>query len=125
ARLLARPGVTGWAQVNGGTLISNDEKGALDEWYVRHASPWLDLRILALTIRFAFTGERRSEHAVKKALLEQSNGHGKKAASSTHKNGGEEPSPALRGRFASRAKVVQIPAQIALQRDQIDRNQDL
>jgi len=48
--------VTGWAQVNGGTLVTNDEKGALDEWYVRHASPWLDLRILALTIRFAFTG---------------------------------------------------------------------
>ena len=60
-RLLARPGVTGWAQVNGGNLITNDEKGALDEWYVRHASFWLDLRILALTLGFMFKGEKRSE----------------------------------------------------------------
>jgi Bacterial sugar transferase len=106
--------VTGWAQVNGGTLITNDEKGALDEWYVRRASPWLDLRILALTIRFAFTGERRSERAVNKALLEQSNGHGHKTPPSTPTTMQGEPGPALRGRFASRAKVVQIPAHIEL-----------
>ena len=69
-RLLTRPGMTGWAQVNGGNLVTNDEKGALDEWYVRHASFWLDLRILALTLGFMFRGEQRSESALQQALLD-------------------------------------------------------
>ena len=47
-----RPGITGWAQVNGGNLVNNNEKGALDEWYIRNASLWLDLRIIGLTILF-------------------------------------------------------------------------
>jgi lipopolysaccharide/colanic/teichoic acid biosynthesis glycosyltransferase len=63
SRLAVRPGISGWAQVNGGTLITNDEKGSLDEWYVHNASFWLDLRIVLLTIRFAFLGERRSWRA--------------------------------------------------------------
>lgn len=45
----ARPGVTGWAQVNGRNAISWDQKFALDVWYVDHQSLWLDLKILALT----------------------------------------------------------------------------
>jgi sugar transferase EpsL len=44
-----RPGITGWAQVNGRNAISWDEKFALDIWYVDNRSLWLDLRILALT----------------------------------------------------------------------------
>ena len=63
-RLAVRPGITGWAQVNGGNLVTPEEKNALDTWYVSHASPWLDLRIALLTLRFAFTGERRSEAAL-------------------------------------------------------------
>ena len=63
-RLSARPGITGWAQVNGGNLVTVDEKGALDEWYIRNASLWLDLRIVGLTFLFLLTGERRSEQAV-------------------------------------------------------------
>jgi lipopolysaccharide/colanic/teichoic acid biosynthesis glycosyltransferase len=66
-RLTARPGITGWAQINGGNLVTSDEKGALDDWYIRHASLWLDLRIALLTLRFLFTGERRSEQAVTEA----------------------------------------------------------
>ena len=66
-RLTVRPGITGWAQINGGNLITTEEKGALDEWYIRHASPWLDLRIALLTLGFFVTGERRSEHAVTEA----------------------------------------------------------
>jgi lipopolysaccharide/colanic/teichoic acid biosynthesis glycosyltransferase len=66
-RLAVRPGITGWAQINGGNLITTEEKGALDEWYVRHASLWLDLRIALLTLRLLFTGERRSERAVMEA----------------------------------------------------------
>lgn len=46
-----RPGVTGWAQVNGRNAVSWDEKFAMDVWYVEHRSLWLDLRILALTVR--------------------------------------------------------------------------
>jgi len=46
-----RPGVTGWAQINGRNALSWDEKFALDVWYVDNRSLWLDLRILALTIR--------------------------------------------------------------------------
>jgi lipopolysaccharide/colanic/teichoic acid biosynthesis glycosyltransferase len=45
-----RPGITGWAQVNGRNAISWDQKFTLDVWYVDHLSCWLDLRILALTI---------------------------------------------------------------------------
>ena len=46
-----RPGVTGWAQVNGRNAISWDEKFALDVWYVDNRNLWLDLKIILLTIR--------------------------------------------------------------------------
>jgi sugar transferase EpsL len=45
-----RPGITGWAQVNGRNAISWDEKFSLDLWYVDHQSLWLDLKIISLTI---------------------------------------------------------------------------
>jgi lipopolysaccharide/colanic/teichoic acid biosynthesis glycosyltransferase len=44
-----RPGVTGWAQVNGRNALSWDEKFALDVWYVDNRSIWLDVKILVLT----------------------------------------------------------------------------
>ncbi len=44
-----RPGITGWAQVNGRNVLSWEEKFALDVWYVEHHSFWLDLKILVLT----------------------------------------------------------------------------
>ncbi len=43
------PGITGWAQVNGRNALDWPAKFALDTWYVDHASPWLDLGILAMT----------------------------------------------------------------------------
>jgi lipopolysaccharide/colanic/teichoic acid biosynthesis glycosyltransferase len=46
-----RPGITGWAQVNGRNAISWADKFALDVWYVDHGSLWLDVRILWLTVR--------------------------------------------------------------------------
>nr|WP_272800843.1 sugar transferase [Sphingobium sp. AntQ-1] len=46
-----RPGITGWAQVNGRNALSWDEKFALDLWYVEHRSFKLDLKILLLTVR--------------------------------------------------------------------------
>lgn len=45
-----KPGVTGWAQINGRNAISWDEKFRLDVWYVDHQSFWLDLRILVATV---------------------------------------------------------------------------
>ena len=45
-----RPGITGWAQINGRNAISWEEKFKLDVWYVDHQSLWLDLKILALTL---------------------------------------------------------------------------
>lgn len=45
-----RPGITGWAQVNGRNALSWDEKFALDVWYVDNMSFWLDLKILAMTV---------------------------------------------------------------------------
>jgi lipopolysaccharide/colanic/teichoic acid biosynthesis glycosyltransferase len=47
----ARPGVTGWAQVNGRNAISWEEKFALDVWYVENQSLWLDVKILWLTVK--------------------------------------------------------------------------
>ena len=46
-----RPGVTGWAQVNGRNAISWEEKFELDAWYVDNRTLWLDLTIIWLTIR--------------------------------------------------------------------------
>jgi len=45
-----RPGITGWAQVNGRNAISWDEKFKLDVWYVDHCCLWLDIKTIALTI---------------------------------------------------------------------------
>ena len=45
-----RPGITGWAQVNGRNALSWDQKFALDVWYVDNFNFWLDLRILVLTV---------------------------------------------------------------------------
>jgi lipopolysaccharide/colanic/teichoic acid biosynthesis glycosyltransferase len=46
----ARPGLTGWAQINGRNAISWEEKFAYDVWYVDHQNLWLDLKILFLTV---------------------------------------------------------------------------
>lgn len=46
-----RPGITGWAQVNGRNALSWEDRFKLDIWYVDHRSFWLDLRILWLTMR--------------------------------------------------------------------------
>jgi lipopolysaccharide/colanic/teichoic acid biosynthesis glycosyltransferase len=70
-RLMVRPGLTGWAQVNGGALLSPEEKQELDEWYVRRASPWLDLRIIAFTFLCLVRGDRRSEKALAQARGDQ------------------------------------------------------
>lgn len=52
-----KPGITGWAQVNGRNALSWEEKFRLDVWYVDNWNLWLDLKILALTIIKVFRRE--------------------------------------------------------------------
>ena len=56
-RLDAKPGVTGWAQINGRNAISWPEKFALDVWYVDHRSTALDVKILFMTVHKALRRE--------------------------------------------------------------------
>lgn len=61
-----RPGVTGWAQINGRADLEWDEKLAFDIWYVDHASFWLDLRIIFATIGvvLGWRGTQTTHHGV-------------------------------------------------------------
>lgn len=52
-----RPGITGWAQINGRNTISWEEKFKLDTWYTDNQNFWLDLKILFMTIKKVFIRE--------------------------------------------------------------------
>ena len=52
-----RPGITGWAQVNGRNAISWEQKFSFDVWYVENKSFWLDIKILLLTVKKVFVRE--------------------------------------------------------------------
>jgi len=54
-RHLVRPGITGWAQVHGRNALSWEEKFRLDVWYVDNRSFWLDMKILAMTVKAVLT----------------------------------------------------------------------
>ena len=60
-RLSVRPGISGWAQVNGGKLVTKEQKEELDEWYIRNASLWLDVRIVMMTIKVVLRGRVSSQ----------------------------------------------------------------
>jgi len=74
ARLLVRPGLTGWAQVKGGREISAADKTALDLWYLRNASLALDVAILFDTLRMVLFGDRIDRAAVALAWREAKGG---------------------------------------------------
>ncbi|MEM7666569.1 MAG: sugar transferase [Pseudomonadota bacterium] len=57
-RCAVKPGLTGWSQVNGNTLLTLDRKINLDLWYIDNRSAFLDLRILALTVLVMIGGEK-------------------------------------------------------------------
>ena len=59
-RLTVKPGITGWAQINGGKRVSAEEKGLLDDWYVNHASFRLDIWIVARTILSVIFGDKEN-----------------------------------------------------------------
>ena len=56
-RLAVKPGITGWAQVNGGYELSPKEKLKYDQYYIEHENFKLDILILFKTIKVVFTGE--------------------------------------------------------------------
>ncbi len=68
-----KPGITGWAQVNGRNALSWQEKFKLDVWYVDHVSFWLDLKILIITLLKVFKREGINQQG--KATVEYFNGN--------------------------------------------------
>jgi sugar transferase EpsL len=74
-----RPGITGWAQVNGRNAISWEEKFALDVWYVDHRSFALDMKILLLTVLRVFQASGISQAG--QATMSRFNGKQGPAAS--------------------------------------------
>jgi len=69
-RLEVRPGLTGLAQINGGILLSPEEKDAVDQWYVHHATFMLDIKIILETAWMVLRGDRRNEAQIKAAIAE-------------------------------------------------------
>jgi len=72
-----KPGVTGWAQINGRNTISWDEKFNLDLWYVDNQSIWLDIKILWLTVRKVIVGNgiNQANHATVERFKGNNNGN--------------------------------------------------
>jgi lipopolysaccharide/colanic/teichoic acid biosynthesis glycosyltransferase len=68
-RMEVKPGVTGWAQVNGRNALSWNEKFAMDVWYVEHQNFWLDLKIVVQTFFVVF--RRRGINSEKAATMEE------------------------------------------------------
>ena len=60
-RLEVRPGITGWAQIQGRARLPWDERIELDVWYVEHRSPWLDLKIIVRTPRALLAGTYKGD----------------------------------------------------------------
>lgn len=89
SRLSIRPGITGWAQVNGGRVISSEDKAALDSWYVQHVSPSLDLKILRRTLRLLASGDVINGKALRAAY---SASHPRPDTASDHSMGPIQPS---------------------------------
>lgn len=73
-----KPGITGWAQVNGRNAISWEEKFALDVWYVDNQSFWLDMKILFMTVIKVFKREGISQEG--QATIEKFTGTQKKVS---------------------------------------------
>jgi lipopolysaccharide/colanic/teichoic acid biosynthesis glycosyltransferase len=92
ARATIRPGITGWAQVNGGRRLNATEKMALDTWYIRHANAAIDARIVWMTVRMILFGDRIDHREILRAT-----------ATSTLAPSRQHPAKLSRGRAAARS----------------------
>src|SRR5260370_36248480 len=70
-RLAVRPGITGWAQVNGAKLVTKEEKEKLDEWYIRNVSAALDTRVTLMTVGMLLRSYVGSKEALADAEQEE------------------------------------------------------
>jgi lipopolysaccharide/colanic/teichoic acid biosynthesis glycosyltransferase len=75
ARLSVRPGLTGWAQVNGGKLLSVQDKNNLDKFYIAHAGPLIDLQIVVKTVIMMVRGDHVSTPAIERARAPMQSSH--------------------------------------------------
>jgi lipopolysaccharide/colanic/teichoic acid biosynthesis glycosyltransferase len=80
-RLSVRPGISGWAQVNGAKLVTKEQKEQLDDWYVRNASLLLDLWIIMMSIKLVLRGRVSSQEILADTEQVQSKNTGFEAAS--------------------------------------------
>src|SRR5262249_3094417 len=80
-RLSVRPGISGWAQVNGAKLVTKEQKEQLDDWYVRNASLLLDLWIIMMTIKLVLRGRVSSQEILADTEQVQSKNTGFEVAS--------------------------------------------
>lgn len=69
ARLMVRPGLTGWAQVHGGNLVTPADKAAMDLWYINNVSIAVEARIVVLTIKMLMFGQTQNSDMVNIAWL--------------------------------------------------------
>ncbi len=69
-RSMVRPGITGWAQINGGQAVSKEDKLILDAWYISHMTLWTDLRIIWGTFKVVAGGEVLDHATIRAAYLD-------------------------------------------------------
>lgn len=69
-RCSVRPGLTGWAQVNGNSLLQEADKVALDLWYIANRNVWLDLEVLCRTLAVMLMGERVRNSELERAYAD-------------------------------------------------------
>ncbi len=80
ARCRSRPGITGWAQINGGHQLTPEEKLVLDHYYSEHASLRLDAKIIWRTIVMMLFGDKRDDKSINAAYASFAEAVGESAA---------------------------------------------
>ena len=112
-RLAVAPGLTGWAQINGGKLVTVEEKNTLDEWYVRNACLRLDAEIVWRTFLTVLRGDRRNENQLAAAL----------ALARKDQDTRRKSDAALKAKIAREALREQATVNELAQRHQVPPNQ--
>jgi lipopolysaccharide/colanic/teichoic acid biosynthesis glycosyltransferase len=113
SRLSIRPGLTGWAQVNGGRIISATDKATLDIWYVKKASFLLDVVIILRTVRMVLLGDRINAEAVCQARQDLGETNCWMDSACSEKNDNDlisRPASSLTSRFAGEEPSAAVGA---------------